>query len=164
MASPVGVWRLVEGQTARFLALRPNLRHPSYSMCIVLILQLLPQYKEMKGDKDVRGLSPQNLMVSSTYLINPFYSVVCMYSYIYFAGMYYNISIICLCWREVCRGSISCRHVEQQPQLTPTKQVFNKCLMRTWSLCNNNTSRLICGLAKKEYVAWTNMQPVSTIL
>ena len=129
MDSPVGVWRLTEGQTPRISALRPNLRYYTYSMCTVPILRLLPQYKEVKEDVDVRGFSPQNLMVSSSYLL-------------------LFILFICLCLSKVCQGSISCRHIEQQPQLTPTKQVFNKCLVRTWSLCKHNTSRLIYGLAK----------------
>merc|ERR1712238_329535 len=46
-----------------FLVLRPTSRRFSYSMCTVMILQLLPQYEEVKGDNDVRGFSPQNLML-----------------------------------------------------------------------------------------------------
>ena len=91
---------------------------------------------------DVRGFSPQNLIVSSSYVILFVLLFVCTVVCI-FACMYYNISVVVLCWREVCQGCISCRHVERQPQLTPTKQVFNKCLMRTWSLCKHNTTRLI---------------------
>jgi len=42
-------WRLAKEQTSRFSALRPNLRHYSYSMCTVPILRLLPQHEEVKG-------------------------------------------------------------------------------------------------------------------
>ena len=126
----------------RLASLQPNLQHYSCSICTVPILQLLLQYAEVKKDDDVRGSAAQNVMVSSSFLILFILFFVCTVVCI-FAGMYYNISVVCLCRREVCRGSISCRHVEQQPQLTLTKQVFNKCLVRTWSLCNNNTSKLI---------------------
>jgi len=59
----------------------------------------------------VRGFLPQNLMVSSSYLMLFIllfvYTVVCI-----FAGMYYNTAAVCFCQREVCQGSISCRHVQ----------------------------------------------------
>ena len=76
---------------------------------------------------DVRGFPPQNPMVSSSYLILFILLFVPMVVCI-FAGMYYNISVVCLCWREVCRGSILCKHIEQQPQLTPTNQVCKNVL------------------------------------
>jgi len=63
VASPVGVWCLTEGQTPQFLALRPNILYSTYIMCTVPILRLLPQYEEVKEDDDVRGFSPQNLML-----------------------------------------------------------------------------------------------------
>ena len=89
--SPVGVGHLAEGQTPQFLrlkegqirwfsALQPKLRHSSYSMYTVPILQLLPQYEKVKGDDDVRGFSLQNLMVRSSYLILLF---CCLYVQLY---------------------------------------------------------------------------------
>jgi len=52
-------------------------------------------------DDDVRGFSPQNLMISSSYLILFILLFVCTVVCI-FACMYYNIAVVCLCWREVC--------------------------------------------------------------
>jgi len=52
-------------------------------------------------DNNVRRFSPQNLMVISSYLILFILLFVCTVECI-FAGMYYNISVVCLCWREMC--------------------------------------------------------------
>jgi len=50
---------------------------------------------------NVRGSSPQNFIVSSKYLILFILLFVCTVV-CFFAGMYYNISVVCLYWREVC--------------------------------------------------------------
>jgi len=76
------------------------------------------------------------------------YSVVCTYGVCIFAGMYCNISVICLCWREVCQGGISCRHVEQQPQLTPTKQVCKNVLWARKHFVQNKASRVTISWPK----------------
>ena len=107
----------------RLASLQPNLQHYSCSICTVPILQLLLQYAEVKKDDDVRGSAAQNVMVSSSFLILFILFFVCTVVCI-FAGMYYNTTWVYLCWREVCQSSISCRHVEWKPQLTPTRQVY----------------------------------------
>jgi len=106
------------------------------------------------GD-NFRGFSTQNLMVrSSSYLILFILLFVCTVV-CFFAGMYYNISVVCLCRREVCRGSISCRHIERQPQLTPTKQVCKNVLWARKLFVQNKASRMTIFWPKMQHAAWT---------
>ena len=100
--SPVGIWRLEEGQTPRCLAL---LKGVSVGMCTVPILRLLLQHEEVKGDNDVRGSSPQKSS-GKQQLFNTIYSVVCIYSWMYFClHELQNISRM-----FVFEGSVSRQH------------------------------------------------------
>merc|ERR1712238_202161 len=88
-------------KTPGFSALRPHLRYSTYSRCTVSIVQLLLQYAEVKRDEEGRGSVPQNSFGKQQLFIT-IYSVVCMYNCMYFASMHYNISVVCLCRRELC--------------------------------------------------------------
>ena len=105
-------------------------------------------------DDDARGFSSQNLMVSSSYLILFILLFVCTVVCI-FARMYYNISVACLCWRQVCWGSILCRHVEWQPQLTLTKQVCKNVSWARKLFVQSKASRMTISWSKMQHAAWT---------
>jgi len=119
---------ILRRDNCRDLQYRPNFQH--YNIHWIYGAQLTHR-TTMPGK-----FFPQSPMVSSRHLVLCILLFVRMVVCI-FASMYYNIAVVCLCRREVCWGSISCRHVERQPQLTPTKQVCNKCLASIDTRCKN---------------------------